>query len=178
MQLCAPAIIYIGFSLTHILIDIYKQFFNSAFIKFIIMILFTIILNILCKRGLGIISWFIVFVPFIFMTVISSTLLFAFGLDPKSSGRKITSSTSNSQVIPMRPFLPGWDSNSGRRSRNRREDEDSDEDSEFDIPEHPRDHKHHHRHHGHHKHHRHHRHHGHHQHLLGPGGTYQKAMTS
>ena len=49
------------------------------------MIVFTLILNILCKQGLGIISWFIVFVPFIFMTVISSTLLFAFGLDPHSS---------------------------------------------------------------------------------------------
>ena len=135
MNICAPAIIYIGFSLTHILIDIYKQFFNSAFIKFIIMILFTIILNILCKRGLGIISWFIVFVPFIFMTVISSTLLFAFGLDPKSSGRTINRTTNNSQVIPMRPFLPRWSSSSSSRSRsrNRREDEDSEEESDFEV---------------------------------------------
>ena len=47
------------------------------------MILFTIILNIFCKHGLGIISWFIVFVPFIFMTVITTVLLFVFGLNPK-----------------------------------------------------------------------------------------------
>ena len=47
------------------------------------MIIFTIILNLLCQQGLGIISWFIVFVPFIFMTIITTILLFVFGLDPK-----------------------------------------------------------------------------------------------
>jgi len=85
MQVCAPAIVYIGFSLTHIIIDTFKQLYNSAFMKFLVMIIFTLVLNILCKRGLGIISWVIVFVPFIFMTIISSTLLFAFGLDPNSN---------------------------------------------------------------------------------------------
>ena len=85
MQICGPAIVYLGFSLTHIIIDTFKQEFNVAFMKFLVMIIFTLLLNILCKRGLGIISWFIVFVPFIFMTIISSTLLFAFGLDPNSS---------------------------------------------------------------------------------------------
>jgi len=85
MQICAPAIVHIGFSLTHIIIDTFKQLYNSAFMKFLVMIVFTLVLNILCKRGLGIISWFIVFVPFIFMTIISSTLLFAFGLDPNSN---------------------------------------------------------------------------------------------
>ena len=85
MQICGPAIVYLGFSLTHIIIDTYKQEFNVAFMKFLVMIIFTLLLNILCKKGLGIVSWFIVFVPFIFMTIISSTLLFAFGFDPKSS---------------------------------------------------------------------------------------------
>tara|TARA_A100001015_G_C14910529_1_gene680290 strand:+ start:40 stop:324 length:285 start_codon:yes stop_codon:yes gene_type:complete len=85
MNICAPAIIYIAFSLTHIIIDTYKQEFNTAFIKLLVMIIFTLLLNILCKRGLGIISWFIVFIPFIFMTIISSTLVFAFGLDPASN---------------------------------------------------------------------------------------------
>ena len=47
------------------------------------MIIFTLILSILCQQGLGVVSWFIVFIPFIFMTVITTVLLFAFGLDPK-----------------------------------------------------------------------------------------------
>tara|TARA_Y100000389_G_C17462066_1_gene522529 strand:+ start:415 stop:693 length:279 start_codon:yes stop_codon:yes gene_type:complete len=84
MNLCAPAIVYVGFSLTHVLIDTYKELYNSAFMKLLVMIIFTIVLNILCKKGLTIVSWFIVFVPFIFMTIISSTLLFAFGLNPKN----------------------------------------------------------------------------------------------
>ena len=50
------------------------------------MIVFTILLNILCEKGLGVVSWMIVFVPFIFMTLITSILLFSFGLTP-SRGR-------------------------------------------------------------------------------------------
>jgi len=63
MQVCGPAIVYLGFSLTHIIIDTFKQEFNVAFMKFLVMIIFTLLLNILCKKGLGVISWFIVFVP-------------------------------------------------------------------------------------------------------------------
>ena len=90
MNICGPAIVYIAFSLTHIIIDTYKQEFNIAFLKFLVMIVFTLLLNILCKKGLGIISWFIVFVPFIFMTIISTTLLLAFGLKPNSNILKST----------------------------------------------------------------------------------------
>jgi cell division septation protein DedD len=81
-KLCAPALLYLVFSLTQIIIDIFKNMYNTAFFKFIVMILFTLGLNILCQRGLGIISWFIVFIPFIMMTVITTLLLFVFGLSP------------------------------------------------------------------------------------------------
>ena len=83
LNLCGPAILYIGFSLVQIIIDIFKKLYNVALLKFIVMIIFTIILNILCNLGLSIISWFIVFIPFIFMTVIVTLLLFVFGLDPQ-----------------------------------------------------------------------------------------------
>ena len=81
-NICSPAIIYLGFSLTQIIIDIYKTMYNTACLKFIVSIIFTIILNILCERNLHIISWIIVFIPFIFMTVITTILLYMFGLDP------------------------------------------------------------------------------------------------
>jgi len=83
LKLCGPAILYIGFSLIQIIIDSFKKMYNVALLKFVVMIIFTIILNILCTLDLGIISWFIVFIPFIFMTVIVTLLLFVFGLDPK-----------------------------------------------------------------------------------------------
>jgi hypothetical protein len=41
----------------------------------------TILLNILCETGLGVVSWIIVFIPFILMTVMVSILLYIFGLN-------------------------------------------------------------------------------------------------
>ena len=80
-QLCPPAFIYVIFSLTHIIIDTFKGLYNTAFFKFIVSILVTILLDALCKGGMSIISWLIVFIPFIFMTFIVSILLYVFGLD-------------------------------------------------------------------------------------------------
>lgn len=82
LNLCAPALIYVAFSLTQIVIDTFKGLYNTAFFKVIVMIIITILLNSLCKAGMGIVSWIIVFIPFIFMSVIVAILLFVFGLDP------------------------------------------------------------------------------------------------
>ena len=81
ISLCPPAVIYLIFSITQILIDTFKGLYNTAFIKFVIMIMITFLLNILCQSGLGVISWIIVFIPFILMTVIVSMLLYIFGLN-------------------------------------------------------------------------------------------------
>ncbi|MDC1321031.1 hypothetical protein N8261_03630 [Flavobacteriaceae bacterium] len=85
-KLCAPAILYLGFSLTQITIDTFKGFYNTAFFKSIVMVIFTLLLNILCKRGLSVISWLIVFIPFILMTYITAVLMFVFGLNPNDDG--------------------------------------------------------------------------------------------
>lgn len=89
-KMCAPAILYIAFSITQIIIDIFKEMYNTAFFKFIVMIVFSILLNLLCKRGLGIVSWMIVFIPFIMMTIITTLLLFVFGLSPATGGLDYT----------------------------------------------------------------------------------------
>ena len=81
INLCAPAIIYLIFSITQILIDIFKGLYNTAFIKVIVTVMVTLLLNILCEKGLSVVSWVIVFIPFILMTVIVSMLLYIFGLD-------------------------------------------------------------------------------------------------
>lgn len=82
--LCPPAILYLGFSLTQIIIDTFKGHYNTAFFKTIVMCIFTLLLNILCEKGLSVISWLIVFIPFILMTYITAVLLFVFGLSPSS----------------------------------------------------------------------------------------------
>ena len=87
-EICAPALIYLIFSMTQVVIDTVKGSFNIAFIKLWVTLIFTILLNFLCSQGLGIVSWIIVFIPFILMTVIVTLILLAFGLDP-ITGRKI-----------------------------------------------------------------------------------------
>ena len=61
-NICSPAIIYLGFSLTQIIIDIYKSMYNTAFLKFIVSIIFTIILNILLSKHNDIIHGLLVIV--------------------------------------------------------------------------------------------------------------------
>ena len=81
-KLCGPVILYIGFSMVHILMDLIQNQPNQALVKFITMFVFSFVLQILCSKGLGIISWIIVFIPFIFFTYITAVLFFVFGLDP------------------------------------------------------------------------------------------------
>jgi hypothetical protein len=81
-SLCPPAVLYLGFSLIQIIIDLFRGQQNSAFLKVIVMIVFTILLNQLCMGGLTILSWFIVFIPFIMMTYVTTILLYVFGLNP------------------------------------------------------------------------------------------------
>ena len=82
-KLCMPAILYIGFTLIHIVIDIFQQLYNTALLKFILMIIFTTMLDLLCKSGLTLLSWIIVFLPFILLTAITAMLLMSLGLSPE-----------------------------------------------------------------------------------------------
>jgi predicted membrane protein len=84
VNICAPALIYLIFSLIQIIIDTFKGFYNTALVEFFVMMLMTYLLNLLCQGGMSIISWIIVFIPFILKSVIVAILLYAFGLDPQS----------------------------------------------------------------------------------------------
>jgi hypothetical protein len=60
------------------------------------MFVFGLLLNILCERGLGIISWILVFVPFMLMSTITALLLFVFGLNPTTGKlNKLPNKNSN-----------------------------------------------------------------------------------
>lgn len=96
LDLCAPALIYVAFSLTQIIIDTFKGLYNTAFFKVIVMIIITILLNALCQAGMSIVSWIIVFVPFIFMSIIVTILLYVFGLDAATGKLKFKCDNCNS----------------------------------------------------------------------------------
>ena len=80
-DLCPPAIIYLIFSLIQIIIDTFKGLYNVVVIKTIITIFVTILLNVLCLKGLSVVSWIFVFIPFILMSVIVVIILYVFGLN-------------------------------------------------------------------------------------------------
>jgi hypothetical protein len=98
INLCAPAIIYLIFSITQIIIDTFKGLYNTAFMKVIVMVMVTLLLNILCEKGLSVVSWVIVFIPFIMMTVIVSMLLYIFGLDASTGTLNYKCNTSNTNT--------------------------------------------------------------------------------
>jgi len=114
-RLCTPAIIYVVFSVVQIIMDLYTGLINTAMVKFFVMIIITILLNLLCQRDLAIISWIIVFIPFIMMTFIVSLILYIFGLS-KATGTTIHSETKNSKTTeftapanvysPQTPYNP------------------------------------------------------------------------
>jgi hypothetical protein len=104
-MLCTPALLYVILCSIQIIIDFINGLYNTALIKIGVTIVMTIVLNILCEIDLGIISWIIVLIPFIFMTIIASIILVALGLN-KSTG--ITRTNSGQHSIFTSPPLPPW----------------------------------------------------------------------
>jgi len=52
------------------------------------MLIITMLLNILCERGLGAVSWFFVFIPIITMTVMLVILIYFLGFNPGQINKK------------------------------------------------------------------------------------------
>ena len=98
INLCGPAIIYSIFSVTQIIIDVFKGLYNTAFMKAIVMVMVTLLLNILCEKGLSVVSWVIVFIPFIMMTMVVSMLLYIFGLDASTGSINYSCNNSNTNI--------------------------------------------------------------------------------
>ena len=96
-NICAPAFIYLAYGLIQVIMDTFNGLYNTAIIKSITTIIFTLILNALCSRGLSVVSWLIVFIPFIMMTIITALMLMVFGLDP-STGKRLYG--ENTKKIP------------------------------------------------------------------------------
>ena len=102
ISLCSPALVYVAFSVTQIIIDFFKGHPNVALMKMIVTSIFTIMLEFLCRQGLTWMSWIIVFIPFILMTVIVSILLYSFGLDTATGTLRCASQdppTKNAQKV-------------------------------------------------------------------------------
>lgn len=82
--LCMPALIFLIFSVTHVIVDMYKENYDKAVLEFFIAAIFTLLLNLLCRQGLGVVSWLIVSIPFLLMTTIAGILLYSFKVNPST----------------------------------------------------------------------------------------------
>ena len=87
MQLCAPIIIYIMFSLLQIILDLLKGLYNSAAIMLIISAIVVAGLYMLCKKGMELVAWFIVLTPLLFAASIAAFVLYKLKLN-SSFGEK------------------------------------------------------------------------------------------
>jgi len=111
-MICSPALLYLVLCSIQIVLDFMNGMYNTAFIKIIITIIITFILNMLCDLDLGFISWIIVLIPFLFMTLIVSIILYALGYDA-ATGKNILTPETQTQIQtqftspPIPPkFLP------------------------------------------------------------------------
>jgi hypothetical protein len=100
IELCSPALIYLIFSIVQIIFDTLNGLYNTAFMKLIVMVIVTFLLNILCQRGLGVVSWIIVFVPFILTTVVVSMLLYIFGMNATTGSLDYKCDTNGKNILP------------------------------------------------------------------------------
>ena len=99
-NLCSPAVLYLGFALTQIVIDLFRKMYNTAIVKSAVAIVFTTVLNMLCSRGLTMVSWFIVFIPFVTMTLVTGILLYVFGLAPFTGKLNYSDQSPGRQMAP------------------------------------------------------------------------------
>lgn len=127
-RLCTPAVLYIGFSLIYIVIDIFSKEFVEAGVKFVLMIAMTTLLNFLCDNDFKITAYFIVFLPLMFMFYLSGLLIYIFGLpdysldydlnkDVSSDSDTTSSDTTSggifSSILPNIPLFNAADSKCG-----------------------------------------------------------------
>lgn len=98
-KFCSPALIYFTFILIHVMVAIHKKQNKQAILQLLVGTLMTLLLQLLCLRKMTIISWIIVFLPFIFYTYMMLILFHVFGLDPEDKVHSLHSSSKNPLYI-------------------------------------------------------------------------------
>ena len=65
MKLCSPAFIYFVIAVIGVLMAIKKTGIIASFVSLLFVLIWTWFLNFLCKKGYKVISWFLLFLPFL-----------------------------------------------------------------------------------------------------------------
>lgn len=67
------------------------------------MLIFTTILNLLCLNGFTKLVWFIVLIPILLLTYISSVLFYVFGINPEKTSISIQKQPGHGQPPAQAP---------------------------------------------------------------------------
>ena len=105
-KICSPALLYLAFSMVQITIDLFQGQYETSLLKFVIMFIFTAVLNILCMNGYTKFVWFIVIIPIILLTYISSVLFYIFGIHPGKTNVNVQKSIQPTDTMNQQPLLP------------------------------------------------------------------------
>ena len=112
-KICSPALLYLAFSMVQIIIDLFQGEYETSLLKFIIMFIITAILNILCLNGYTKFVWFIVIIPIIMLTYISSVLFYVFGINPGKTDVRVQKNQAAAAATAAAPPPPPQPAASG-----------------------------------------------------------------
>lgn len=87
-MICIPAMIYLVYGIIQIIADLNTGLNNTAFIKFIVVVFFTFVLNTFCSLGLETISWVLVLLPILLTSFVVAYVLVYLELDEKNGNKK------------------------------------------------------------------------------------------
>jgi hypothetical protein len=96
-KLCIPALVYLVFQITHVIVALFDDKYNKALLQLILGVVMVLFLQLLCMRGMSLISWIIVFLPFIFYTYMTMIIYYVFGLDPKNVDLEVVEETGETK---------------------------------------------------------------------------------
>jgi hypothetical protein len=82
--LCPPALLYAAIMLIYLVLELSNKKYHQAFVKAIVGIIFTCILQAFCQMSLGLVSWILVMIPIIFYTYITLLVFWVFGMNPQN----------------------------------------------------------------------------------------------
>ena len=82
--LCPPALLYAVIMLIYLVLELSNEKYHQAFVKAIVGIIFTCILQAFCQMSLGLVSWILVMIPIIFYTYITLLVFWVFGMNPQN----------------------------------------------------------------------------------------------
>jgi len=79
VNLCSPALLSLVFVLIHSITETMNENYKQAFVKLLIGIMFTMLLQVFCLQNMKLISWLLVFIPMIMYTYTTLIIFFVFG---------------------------------------------------------------------------------------------------